>query len=774
MVSAMLLCSCLSVEDGSGGYVSGDSRFPIKVYVSQPELVSGVRSSFSATEMNRLTDLNIFVYHQGQLLTEHSGYYDDVSSLMLSFPVGKDGFNIYMLGNVGRLDPPMAEEQIGGMRYVVGDYEEFRTRGVPVAGVFKEFYRGTLADFPLQRLVGQFDIRMKQSADKASYLIKDIRVMNCALDVYPFAENAKASLFARSYQYDQRCLGDMLTDEDVELLNCGGVVSLYFVENLQGELLPDNTDQSAKIPSSLPDGVADCCTYIEITADVTTQMAHYTDNRYRFYPGGNETSDFSIRRNTLYRVELDFTQNMISEQEWRIEAQEPDVVMVWMDKQEAMVIKGAEDMILVRSLDNNGNFLDFDVGTLTSSGYVNVSKEVVQHGGVDFLALKFTSNVDLAGLYPVGSEPVYLTETVRLTSRETYNGVPLYSKDIPVRVYYKLFPLHVSLEKRTDSGPYSIALRGRNPMGLGLSVSSTYVYGGQSLSTTRKYALNLEYGDVGNVTVQENAVGLAPVYLGDLASGVQYDNLTRLNLSISGASDATVDGSGFRLRYPKLQNESLLYTGEYTEASFGPTSELRPYIGAAFADDATCTFDYEIGGASYNVSITSEKSASVSVQDMMTLCICNKGKAYLNTGNGHCVGYARVTGVGSVAFNEIYMDEYEGFPFYVANGAMVCSSTSVVPSGAIGNWNNKTTRGVTMQFLGPGRDLFRQTKELSVTSNSKHVLEFYVQIWKNLLGNIKTQQYVRRYTGGSYLTVNGATTWLGGDTSAYGVPADEI
>ena len=182
-----VVSSCLRMEETvSQGYFEENELISANVYVDEPRRISDVKSSFSSGEMSRLTDLNVFMYHQGKLLRKHSGYFEDVSALMLSFPNGKDGFNIYMFGNVGRCEAPAREEEICSMRHVVGEYEEFRTKGVPVAGTFVDFRRGMLADFPLKRLVGQFDIRMRQSSDEACYQIKDIRVMNCALDVCPF------------------------------------------------------------------------------------------------------------------------------------------------------------------------------------------------------------------------------------------------------------------------------------------------------------------------------------------------------------------------------------------------------------------------------------------------------------------------------------------------------------------------------------------------------------------------------------------------------------
>ena len=200
----------------------------------------------------------------------------------------------------------------------------------------------------------------------------------------------------------------------------------------------------------------------------------------------------------MYEVLLDFTQNMVSEQEWRIEAQYPEVVGIRMNKEEAMVIKGAEDMIFVQAYGNDGELLDIEVEVLSSTGKISVEKVRTSYledpASGEAIGLRFTSNVELCGLYPYDSEPSYYTETVRISSRETYNDKPLYVKDVKVRVYDKLFPLLIKLEQsdQGEDGPYEIVIRGQNPMRLALSVSGIYVSNG-SVLTVPKCARGVYY-----------------------------------------------------------------------------------------------------------------------------------------------------------------------------------------------------------------------------------------------------------------------------------------
>lgn len=737
-LSVLLSClmSCVEWDGYADDSVCGIETVPIRVYVDCPKNEGESKSSFTSDDMDRLTDLNIYVYRDGLLLEDCSVYYDEISKVMLSLPVGTDGIDIYMIGNVGRVSAPLQESGLPDLRHVVADYAEFRQCGVPVAGSFPGYRRGDLADFPLKRLVGQFDIRMIDSAADADYVVKDIRVMNCARDVYPFSNDGKATLFTKSQQYGQDASGDMLTSSDVDALNSGEAVALYFLENLQGELLPGNTDPKKKIPSSLPDSLADRCTYVEVTADITTPAARYTDCRYRFYPGRNEITDFSIVRNTLYEVVLDFTQNMVSEQEWRIEADNPEVVGVKVDKDEARVIKGTEDMVYVQAYDNNGNLMDFDVEILSSYGKVSVSKVRTSYLGRpelgDALGLRFTSNVDLCGLYPYESEPVYETETVRISSREMFNGRPLYVKDIKVRIYDKLFPLLLRLQKYEGDDCYSIVLSGRNPLSVELDVGADYTLSDGSRKQTGQ-----------NVCSVLPAGGVS---VGRLPSAVTIDNLSRIDFNVGGEN-------------------GNIYMGEDTEAFYGPGSTLCPGNLSSMPSDNEFSMRYDgsDGVPQYNFE-DGEKHEDV-ITDFFKWTYTHVKKSdgalcFCTDENGH--------GVNRSGF--VATSKHELCPFYFVNGGMESLYVDVWFDRRPPKYNNERTSKIDVRFYPPGRDLF--VEALRNDERSEHQMICQLTSWKNFWGKIKTRQDSRYYSSKFYMTINGASSWVGGDTSRYGYVTD--
>ena len=124
MLSALFLAvfsACVEYEEISPGTELSGSSFPINVYVDDPMRMTATRSSFTEYEMSRLTDLNVFIYREGKFLEEYSGYHEDASDVLLSIPVGTEQYDIYMVGNIGRVVAPKHQSDMGGIRHVVED-----------------------------------------------------------------------------------------------------------------------------------------------------------------------------------------------------------------------------------------------------------------------------------------------------------------------------------------------------------------------------------------------------------------------------------------------------------------------------------------------------------------------------------------------------------------------------------------------------------------------------------------------------------------------------
>lgn len=804
LMSVIAVASC-AIEEIETGIGNPDTEsFGITVEVDAPEQVGPkTKSSFTEEQLKRISDLNILIYHEGILQKEYCKYITDLSSIRFSLPGGKDGFNIYLVGNVGEVDAPESESDIEDLQYVVSSYDDFRTKGFPVANAYMNYTKGSPTNLKVKRLVGQYNVRINASAD-AEYTVKDLRMINCALDVYPFATDKKATVFGKNPSIQS---GDILTAEDIQKLNAGETVALFFIENLQGVLLPNNTDRRNKIPSIVGEA-AKSCTYIEITADIQTASAKYTNGKYRFYLGQDETTDFSIRRNTVYNATLDFTQNMVSEEEWRIEVDEPVFIGMNFDKDVAMVIKGAEDMIYVQGFDNNGDLMDFDVEVVAGGDLFNVEKV----DGLNYrestsigrcYGLKFTSNVEIDGLYPYNAEPTYKSGRIRVSSKETYNGKPIYVKDIPVRIYHKLFPLLIKIEKQ-GSGAYKLMMKGRNPMELGLDVSVSYNLEGVDFTYTGRGSAVNSVSNVmpGRSSVQHNAVDLQGKAICTLNSNLTSDNLSRIDFTIKGRHIS--NNSSWDEAYPKLQSEEAICMGkDHCEATFGPGETLRPQNLHVLPEDDTYyayvgdkTAQALEEGDSFHV-IKEVNSTIKNVwlpvyvfeQEMrMDNGTWGTKRYYWNhsfiTGNTKdyydlSADYYAPTRLdvptregGAIGVNKkdlnIFSDEkikpYINAPFYFVNGGLTCNYVEAKESGKLGNWNNKNTKFfVKYNFYGSGRDLFVE----NANNPDIHEMVYSIVAWTNFWGNYKST-HEKYYKSRTYMTINGCSSWPGADETKDG------
>lgn len=732
LLFGLLTTSCLS-DDG----FRNEERYSIRVEVEPPCLIGDVKSSFDETMADRINDLNIFVYHQGSLLDEYGGYFDDVSSLMMAFPYGKDGFNIYMVGNVGEIKAPESEEDIGGICCVAGSYDELRTKGFPLANVFYDYTKGSRTVFGLKRLVGRYDLTLCSSATDASYNVKDVRLMNCALDVYPFSNDTKAAVFASSNPYDQDASADVLTQDDLDRLNAGGTVSLYFIENLQGCLLPDNKDRRKKIPSSLQESVADRCTYLEITADVETQAATYKDGRFRFYLGQDETSDFSIVRNTLYEVGVDFTQNMVSEEEWRIEVEAPEVKSIVVSKETAHVTMGIDDYILIQGPRVEiGNTNDEDYGDEWLCSLSDVTID-----GVKYQKLSFTSYKEIdykrswsSNYTDTLSNTNYL---VTLNSTEKYNGKPLTSKKVRVYVHSNIIPIFIRMGTNSQNAPYQLEVITNAPINLDFDLSAVLTADVGGTGTVNTYYTSTTGKCTTSEGYQCTYARFETLYNKSLAQPVYFRTL-----------DVTLKG-----KKTDLCDLTSIFMGDEGKLYIGPNNHP--------------------GDASGNITGTAALSRTyVNTDGSYTYRIQESGQA------GYLLYYSpnESTGFRGCNFDEDEFQDmgYSYLPVYIINGVhdTMGGPTEEYNSGPY-YLDDSGRVGWMWKTYIPGRDVFYpngavwgSSSELKPSNEGRfgYIGAHMTQFW----GNVHSWTVYSGYECDFFMTVNGNTAWRGGTNLSTG------
>lgn len=96
-------------------------------------------------------------------------------------------------------------------------------------------------------------------------------------------------------------------------------VEFYQYENMQGTLLPGNTDQKLKV---WPQGnlYSQLCSYVYMEAEYSSEQKQGRVI-YRFYLGKDMTSNYDVERNMIYTVNVVFKGNGgIDESTWRVDA----------------------------------------------------------------------------------------------------------------------------------------------------------------------------------------------------------------------------------------------------------------------------------------------------------------------------------------------------------------------------------------------------------------------------------------------------------------------
>ena len=264
---------------------------------------------------NAINDINIYAYRDGKLV-EHVFKSNPAT---VSFELYKGyTYNFYAISNMGQIEMPTDESQVGSEVNLwiatIDDLEEcipmaWKTTGVSITGSQKA------VNVKLERLAARIGFTLDASLVNG-LKITSARICQSASVVRPF-ESGGSKITCEEESLD----GDYATDLDLKNLNDGNTIYFYSLENVQDNLLPQNTDPWQKVPDALG-SKAELCTYIEAVGTFEEGFLFKGSVTYKFYLGKDNTSDFSVIRNTDMSVTLTLTGEGLTEISWKVE---PDV-----------------------------------------------------------------------------------------------------------------------------------------------------------------------------------------------------------------------------------------------------------------------------------------------------------------------------------------------------------------------------------------------------------------------------------------------------------------
>lgn len=743
VTAAFALCACTKLGNESMAVTpaQADGSYAFTVSCEEVQGEAQTKSSYSSATLSRVSNVNIYVYHQGELVSHD--YFNSSSGINVKFPSSTETYNVYMLSNVGNITPPASEFELSNLVYSFTDYGAFQTNGFPMANSFLNYKPGAQVSFKLKRLIGMYSISMENNSDVVDYNIKSLQMRNCSRDIYPFGSKA-ATKFLES--------GDYLTSSDISTLNRGGAVTVYFLENLQGELLPANKDPKQKIPDNLPNtSVASRCTYLQMCADVTTPTAHFDNIYYRVYLGQNLTTDFSIVRSTLYNLTLDFSTNLIADEGWRIEPEDPQVLgAIKLSKTEAGVIKGIDDIIYVTTQSANGNPVDFTVTPVASeasaAGLTYTTYSTKYHGK-NATAIKFSTSLPIDGLNSYNQAPTNNCKKVniKIQSKDTYNGVPTITKNAVVRVFHEAFPIY--FRTKYEGGVYNLYAYSNNPLKLGFRIDYK-TYSGQNSSIVKqdwnrfqRYGIEDNFFDESaDWSIEDYTLDRNGRKIGSLGTTSDYSDGMRLDISVTPITDSnfsTPYSNECFLEYPKFTTSSL-YMGTGTKAYFGPGGSLSPGNTAGY--DSNSAYNFDVSGSPSPTSYSGFSALWTTTNGIM-----------FNI-NSSTTGWNRQ--------DSYTASNFAGVPFYFVNGGLTLYSRNFRYEDP--NYLDDSARiGLEIYGYEPGRDL-------GMISSSNCKFGALIGTMTQFFGNNHTWLAWKNYDYNIYMTINGCSSWPGASYSSSG------
>lgn len=252
----------------------------------------------SAFDNKLISDINIFIYNRdGNLI---NSYFQNgcISSIDLSSISSSNGFYIYVLANVGNIKKSSIPINLNALRlykYRITDSIKSLVTSTPMcysSGLI-HLTDNSPINIGLTRLLSCITIKIdttQLSSDITEFNIKKISLHNIPKYISPFSEYHPSNVDDITYNGDSINIVENINTNEFKL---------YTIENLQGNLLPNNTEENYK-SFDQNDIHRKLCTYIEINARYKSKTKEDNNLIYRIYPGENETSNFDIKRNTNY------------------------------------------------------------------------------------------------------------------------------------------------------------------------------------------------------------------------------------------------------------------------------------------------------------------------------------------------------------------------------------------------------------------------------------------------------------------------------------------
>ena len=231
-------------------------------------------------------------------------------------------YNIRACANFGYKVYADHMDELAEISYYMAYPDEYR-EGMPMFAAIDGYIAGEDGSIkiPFQRLMAKISLKMDRSrlSEDVSLTVLAARIGNCPKSVNICGPSRVSS-------HDQ-CFSKGFSRGEFETapLNAGGPglvsgeVSLYMLENMQGDMSPSIAeDQEKTFPTG--DIRSEICSYIELEMEYSssTQYSYHKNLIYRFYLGDSR-NNLDVERNCHYSITVRPEDDGLSGDGWRVD-----------------------------------------------------------------------------------------------------------------------------------------------------------------------------------------------------------------------------------------------------------------------------------------------------------------------------------------------------------------------------------------------------------------------------------------------------------------------
>ncbi len=328
-VAAFVSCDAFNADLQMPEAAQEGTPVPLELFCEPLDTETGgveSRSLHDVSSLKKISNANYYLFKGGNLVKQE--YISDMEKFAVTLPDKEEKYNLYIVTNIGEhtVSSDVKESAMATavhMDYLSKDgyFSTIEENGFPMATIVKDFDYLNSGEISLKRLVHTLYVRIsEEELSSTEMTFTSLKINQAPRDIYPFAIDSKG---------DYTITGDAanMDADEIKALNEGQQITLYVLESMRGELFPENTSWKKRVPDNIVSSDTDAdkmCPYIELTASAQTTTSHYENNIYRAYLG-TEVTDCNVRRSKYSTITNSFVNDMIVDEQWRIEGDTPVV-----------------------------------------------------------------------------------------------------------------------------------------------------------------------------------------------------------------------------------------------------------------------------------------------------------------------------------------------------------------------------------------------------------------------------------------------------------------